>query len=74
MGSISKPCQHQATILWDGNVNFCVRQGDAVEYRIERGEVKVKRVTAPHSSLSASSRKRSPNGISKADNDASKTF
>ena len=46
MSSISKvTVKYQATIPQEVRTFLGVRQGDAVEYRIEKGEVKLKRVT-----------------------------
>ena len=73
MGSISKVgVKYQATIPLEVREFLGVRQGDAVEYRIERGEVKVKRVTAPDSAYLAAVEKTLTEWDSKADNDAFK--
>jgi len=48
MVAISKvTVKYQATIPREVREFLGVRQGDAVEYRIEKGEVKLKRVTTP---------------------------
>lgn len=48
MSAISKvTVKYQATIPLEVREFLGVRQGDAVEYRIEKGEVKLKRVTTP---------------------------
>ena len=48
MAAISKvTVKYQATIPQEVREFLGVRQGDAVEYRIERGVVTLKRVTAP---------------------------
>ena len=73
MGTISKVgVKYQATIPLEVREFLGVRQGDAVEYRIERGEVKVKRVTTPDSVYLAALEKTLTEWDSKADNDAFK--
>lgn len=50
MGAISKvTAKYQATIPREVREFLGVRQGDAIEYIIARGEVRVARVTTPDS-------------------------
>ena len=71
MGAISKvTVKYQTTIPREVRAFLGVRQGDAVEYRIERGEVKVKRVTTPDSDYLAAVDKTLTEWDSAADNNA----
>jgi AbrB family looped-hinge helix DNA binding protein len=71
MAAISKvTVKYQATIPQEIREFLGVRQGDAVEYRIEGGEVKVKRVTAPDTAYLRAVEKTLTEWDSKADDDA----
>ena len=71
MAAISKvTVKYQATIPQEIREFLGVRQGDAVEYRIEGGEVKVKRVTAPDSAYLKAVEKTLTEWDSQADDDA----
>ena len=71
MPSISKvTVKYQATIPQEVREFLGVRQGDAVEYRIERGEVLLKRVTAPDTEYLRAVQKTLTEWDSKADDDA----
>lgn len=73
VGTISKvTVKYQTTIPREVREFLGVRQGDAVEYRIERGEVKVKRVTTPDSDYLAAVEKTLTEWDSAADNNAFK--
>jgi len=73
MRAISKvTVKYQATIPREVREFLGVRQGDAVEYRIEGGEVKVARVTTPDSDYLAAVEKTLTEWDSTADNDAFK--
>ena len=73
MASISKvTVKYQSTIPREVREFLGVRQGDAVEYRIERGEVKLKRVTTPDTEYLAAVQKNLAEWDSKADNAAFK--
>ena len=73
MPSISKvTVKYQSTIPREVREFLGVRQGDAVEYRIERGEVKLKRVTTPDTEYLAAVQKTLAEWDSKADNNAFK--
>ncbi len=75
MSSISKvTVKFQATIPLEIREFLGVRQGDAVEYRIVRNEVTVKRVTTPDSAYLAAVEKTLAEWDSKADNDAFKNL
>lgn len=71
MSSISKvTIKYQATIPQEVREFLGVRQGDAVEYRIEHGEVLLKRVTAPDTEYLRAVQKTLTEWDSKADDDA----
>jgi AbrB family looped-hinge helix DNA binding protein len=71
MAAISKvTVKYQATIPQEIREFLGVRQGDAVEYRIEGGEVKVKRVTAPDSPYLKAVEKTLTEWDARADDDA----
>ena len=71
MAAISKvTVKYQATIPQEIREFLGVRQGDAVEYRIEGGEVKVKRVTAPDTAYLQAVEKTLTEWDSQADDDA----
>ncbi len=71
MTAISKVSEkYQATIPREVREFLGVRQGDAVEYRIERGEVKLKRVTTPDNEYLNAVQKTLTEWDTKADDDA----
>lgn len=71
MSAISKvTVKYQATIPREVREFLGVRQGDAVEYRIEKGEVKLKRVTTPDTEYLKAVQKTLTEWDSKADDDA----
>lgn len=71
MSAISKvTSKYQATIPQGVREFLGVRQGDAVQYRIERGEVKLRRVTTPDLAYLAAVEKTLIEWDSAADNDA----
>lgn len=71
MTAISKvTVKFQATIPREVREFLGVRQGDAVEYRIEKGEVKLKRVTTPDTEYLKAVQKTLTEWDSKADDDA----
>lgn len=71
MTAISKvTVKYQATIPREVREFLGVRQGDAVEYRIEKGEVKLKRVTTPDTEYLKAVQKTLTEWDSKADDDA----
>ena len=71
MTAISKVSEkYQATIPREVREFLGVRQGDAVEYRIERGEVKLKRVTTPDHEYLNAVQKTLTEWDTKADDDA----
>lgn len=71
MSAISKvTVKYQATIPLSVREFLGVRQGDAVQYLIERGEVKLKRVTTPDTAYLAAVEKTLTEWDTKADNDA----
>jgi len=73
MVSISKvTVKYQSPIPREIREFLGVRRGDAVEYRIEHGEVKLKRVTTPDSEYLAAVEKTLTEWDSSADNDALK--
>ena len=73
MASISKvTVKYQSTIPREVREFLGVRQGDAVEYRIEGGEVKLKRVTTPDSDYLAAVEKTLTEWDSAADDHAFK--
>ncbi len=75
MPTISKvTVKYQATIPLEIREFLGVRQGDAVEYRIVRNEVTIKRVTTPDSAYLAAIEKTLAEWDSKADNDAFKNL
>lgn len=71
MTAISKvTIKYQATIPREVREFLGVRQGDAVEYRIEKGEVKLKRVTTPDTEYLKAVQKTLTEWDTKADDDA----
>ena len=73
MASISKvTVKYQSTIPREVREFLGVRQGDAVEYRIEDGEVKLKRVVTPDSEYLAAVEKTLTEWDAAADDDAFK--
>jgi AbrB family looped-hinge helix DNA binding protein len=71
VSAISKvTTKYQATIPQEVREFLGVRQGDAVQYLIERGEVKLKRVTTPDLAYLAAVEKTLTEWDSAADNDA----
>lgn len=71
MPPISKvTVKYQTTIPQEIREFLGVRQGDAVEYRIEAGEVKLKRVTAPDSEYLKAVEKTLTEWDTKADDEA----
>ncbi len=62
--------KYQATIPQEVREFLGVRQGDAVEYRIEKGEVKLKRVTTPDTEYLKAVQKTLTEWDTKADDDA----
>ena len=73
MASISKvTVKYQSTIPREVREFLGVRQGTAVAYRIEDGEVKRKRVTTPGSEYLAAVEKTLTEWDSSADDDAFK--
>ena len=74
MAAISKiskvTVKYQATIPLEVREFLGVRQGDAVEYRIKKGEVKLKRVTTPDSEYLNAVQKTLTEWDTKADDDA----
>jgi len=73
MASVSKvTVKYQSTIPREVREFLGVRQGDAVEYRIEQGEVKLKRVTTPDSEYLAAVEKTLTEWDNAADDDAFK--
>ncbi|MCE2724951.1 MAG: AbrB/MazE/SpoVT family DNA-binding domain-containing protein [Burkholderiales bacterium] len=71
MSAISKvTTKYQATIPLEVREFLGVRQGDAVQYLIERGEVKLKRVTTPDLAYLAAVEKTLTEWDGAADNDA----
>ncbi len=71
MVAISKvTVKYQATIPREVREFLGVRQGDAVEYRIEKGEVKLKRVTTPDTEYLKAIQKTLTEWDTKADDDA----
>ena len=71
MAAISKvTVKYQATIPLEVREFLGVRQGDAVEYRIEKGEVKLKRVTTPDTEYLKAIQKTLTEWDTKADDDA----
>ena len=71
MAAISKvTIKYQATIPQEVREFLGVRQGDAVEYRIEGGEVLLKRVTAPDTEYLKAVQKTLTEWDSKADDHA----
>jgi antitoxin PrlF len=71
VSAISKvTTKYQATIPLEVREFLGVRQGDAVQYLIERGEVKLKRVTTPDLAYLAAVEKTLTEWDGAADNDA----
>jgi AbrB family looped-hinge helix DNA binding protein len=71
MAAISKvTVKYQSTIPREVREFLGVRQGDAVEYRIEKGEVKLKRVTTPDTEYLKAVQKTLTEWDTKADDDA----
>lgn len=71
MSTISKiTAKYRTTIPLSVREFLGVRQGDAVQYLIERGEVKLKRVTTPDIAYLAAVEKTLTEWDTKADNDA----
>jgi AbrB family looped-hinge helix DNA binding protein len=71
VSAISKvTTKYQATIPQEVREFLGVRQGDAVQYLIERGEVKLRRVTTPDLAYLAAVEKTRTEWDSAADNDA----